>query len=213
MFRGIKKGRKEGHPPLRSPINPTLPEGDNRRQEPVTSCVSQDSFIFPSPYVHITELPPASVCSRRLEIISHRKQADKKHRFPLCRQSLCCNKEIAPKTTRVTFRDAPFLICAWQPEAAVKFKLEIKNQNLWLFLRVHFTQRLTGTKRSRGEWVYIFSNSLIYLETLYSFSTELYSGITLTGTSLMCLSFYLIIRWIYAYICNVLIVSECELKN
>lgn len=50
-----ERGRKEGHPSLRSLINPMLPEGDNRRQKPVTSCVSQDSFIFPSPYVHITE--------------------------------------------------------------------------------------------------------------------------------------------------------------
>lgn len=129
-----KKIRKEGHPPLRSPINPTLPEGDNRRQEPVRSCVSQDSFIFPSPYVHITELPPASMCSRRLEIISHRRQADKKHRFPLHRLSLCCHRKIPPTTTRMAFKDAAFLICTRQLEAAGEFKLEIKNWNLWLFL-------------------------------------------------------------------------------
>lgn len=97
-----EKERKEGHPPLRSPINPMLPEGDNRRQKPVTSAVSQDSFIFPSPYVHITELPPDSMCLRQMKIISHHKRADKKHHFPLQRWSLYCNKEIAPRTTCMT---------------------------------------------------------------------------------------------------------------
>lgn len=62
VFQGMKKGRKEGHPPLCHPINPMLPEGDNRRQKPVMNSVSQDSFIFPSPYVLITALPPDSVC-------------------------------------------------------------------------------------------------------------------------------------------------------
>lgn len=73
-----EKGSKEGHLPLHHPINPVLPEGDNWRQKPVTSCVSQDSFIFPSPYVLILELPPHSVCLQQLKIISHLKQADKK---------------------------------------------------------------------------------------------------------------------------------------
>ncbi len=78
-----EKGRKEGHPPLRGPINPMLLEGDNRRQKPVMSRVSQDSFIFSSPYVYITKLPPDLMCLRRLKIISHHKQADKKPHFPL----------------------------------------------------------------------------------------------------------------------------------
>lgn len=83
-----KKDRKGGHPPLCSPINPMLPEGDSRRQKPVTSCVSQDSFIFPSPYVLITELSPDSICLWRLKIISHQRQTDKMHHFPLHHWSL-----------------------------------------------------------------------------------------------------------------------------
>lgn len=56
----MKKVEKEGHPSLCHPINPMLPEGDNQRQETVVRRVSQGSFIFPSPYVLITELPPDS---------------------------------------------------------------------------------------------------------------------------------------------------------
>lgn len=68
-----EKGKKEGHPPLGGPINPTLPEGDNRRQNAVTSRVSPDSFIFPSPYAHVAGLPPCWMCSGQMKIVSHHR--------------------------------------------------------------------------------------------------------------------------------------------
>ncbi len=114
-----EKGRKEGHLLLCSPINPMLPEGDDRRQKSVTSCVSQDSFVFPSPYVLIMELPPDSMCLRWLKIISHHKKADKKHHLLLYFHcwSLHYNKEIvysenSTQNTHMTFRDADFYCLA-----------------------------------------------------------------------------------------------------
>lgn len=68
-----EKDKKEGHPPLSGPINPTLPEGDNRRQNAVTSCVSLDSFIFPSPYAHVAGLPPYWMRSGQMKIVSHHR--------------------------------------------------------------------------------------------------------------------------------------------
>lgn len=60
----IKEGGSVGHPPLRGgPISPTLPEGDNRRQDAVVSRVSPDSFIFPAPHVHVAGLPHTG-CAR-----------------------------------------------------------------------------------------------------------------------------------------------------
>lgn len=78
-----RKKTEEGHLPLHSSINPMLSEGDSCRQKPVTSCLSQDSSIFASPFVYISELPSDLTHLRHTEIISHHKQADRKHHFPL----------------------------------------------------------------------------------------------------------------------------------
>lgn len=131
-----EKGRKEGHPPLCHPINPMLPEGDNRRQKPVTSCVSQDSFIFPSPYVLITALPLDPMCLWQLKIISHHKQADKMNHLTLYFH--CCyhcittrnllTMVIIPKTAYMAFREAVFYPAndTWKQQTNLNFEAEIK---------------------------------------------------------------------------------------
>lgn len=77
--RNEKKGRKEGHPPLRSPINPMLPEGDYRRQKPVTSCVSREFIYLPLHRMCSSRsFLPDLMCSQWLKIVSrHHKRVDK----------------------------------------------------------------------------------------------------------------------------------------
>lgn len=90
--------RKEGHPPFQRPINPTLQRGDDCRRNPVTGCVSQDSFIPAAPYVHVSRLPPDPGWWQ-IEIGSQHKRADKKHNFPLHCRSLLQLSTAAPACT------------------------------------------------------------------------------------------------------------------